>query len=407
VRFLFVLTQDLESPAGAGRYFPWAKALARRGHQVSIAALHADYTRTPYKQFFRDGVYVQYVAQMHVLKQGDQKKYFSPPELVLRSLQATWALSRAVSRIPADIIQVGKPQPMNGIAGWVGRIFRKRVLFVDCDDLEASNNRFSGGWQRRVVGIFERRLPQSADHVTTHTHVLEKQLRALGIPAGRITYLPHGIDPERFAETQPEQVEALKDRFGLQGKQVIVYVGSMSLGSHAVDLLLEAFARTRLSHPNTRLVLVGGGQDYELIRQKTAESRLEQAVIFCGRVPSAGTPLYYRMGDVSIDPIPDNASGRASLSLKMIESWACGVPLVTVDVGDRKEMLGDPPAGLLVAPGDPDALAAGMLQILDHPEMGKVFAQRGTIRVADFTWDQLVKQMEPVYEGVLAQKPRR
>jgi phenylacetate-CoA ligase len=178
----------------------------------------------------------------------------------------------------------------------------------------------------------------------------------------------------------------------------------MSLGSHAVDLLLEAFAVIRRTRQEIALVLVGGGEDYESIRQKAIDLGLGESVIFSGRVPSSDAPLYYRLGNVSIDPIPDNASGRASLSLKMFESWACGVPLVTVDVGDRQQMLGDPPAGVLVQPGDPAAMAHAILQVLDHPELAKILAQRGFAKVDDFAWDRLAEKMETVYAAVLAGK---
>jgi glycosyltransferase involved in cell wall biosynthesis len=407
MRILFLLTQDLESPAGIGRYFPWAKALAQRGHQVSIAALHSDYARAPQKHFLRDGVDVQYVAQMHVLKRGDQKIYYSPLKLIALTAQATWTLSRAALRIPADIIHIGKPQPMNGLAGWFAKTLRGRVLFVDCDDLEAANNRFRGSWQRRVVSFFEQRIPLKADHVTTHTRVLQEQLLSLGVPAERVTYLPHGVDRDRFAVPQPGQVEALRDKLGIHGKQAIVYIGSMSLGSHAVDVLLDAFRIIRQTRQEIALVLVGGGEDYEFIRNKTTDLGLDDSVIFCGRVPSSDTPLYYRLGNVSIDPIPDNASGRASLSLKMFESWACGIPLVTVDVGDRKQILGDPPAGVLVQPGNPAVMADAILQVVDHPEFANMLAQRGLVKVVDFTWDRLVVQMEAVYAAVLSEKQDR
>jgi glycosyltransferase involved in cell wall biosynthesis len=369
--------------------------------------LHADYAHAAIKDFNQDGVHVLYVAQMHVLKHGDQKFYFSPLKLVARTAQATWSLTRAALKTQADIIQVGKPQPMNGLAGWVAHKLRRRVLFVDCDDLEAANNRFAGGWQRRIVSFFEKQIPRQADHVTTHTHVLQRQLIELGIPSTRITYLPHGFDRDRFTSPPPGKVEELRDYLGLHGKQAIVYVGSMALGSHAVDVLLKAFTLVHSSRPDITLVLVGGGEDYSTIQRLSSQVGLGESVIFCGRVPSADTPLYYRLGNVSVDPIPDNASGRASLSLKMLESWACGVPLVTVDVGDRREMLGDPPSGLIIKPGDPAALAQAMLQIIDNPDLAQTLAQRGLARVVQFSWDRLAEQMEAVYLDNLAGKRNR
>jgi glycosyltransferase involved in cell wall biosynthesis len=88
----------------------------------------------------------------------------------------------------------------------------------------------------------------------------------------------------------------------------------------------------------------------------------------------------------------------------MFETWACGIPLVTVDVGDRRDMLGNPPAGLIVQPGDPTVLAQAILQILDQPELAQMLTQRGLIRAAEFTWDRLAEQMESVYSNALARK---
>jgi glycosyltransferase involved in cell wall biosynthesis len=401
MRILFLLTQDLESPAGIGRYFPWAKALVQRGHQVSIAALHADYAHVNQRHFVRDGVDIRYLAQMHVLKRGNQKVYFSTPKLIYYTLRATCSLIRTGLVIPADIIHLGKPQPMNSLAGWIAKKLRGRVLFVDCDDLETANNRFGGGWQRWVVSFFERKIPLQADQVTTHTHVLVEQLLTLGIPNSRITYLPHGFDRLRFANPSSAEVDDLREKLGIKGKQVIIYVGSMSLGSHAVDLLLDAFAIFKQSHPESILVLVGGGEDYDVLRNKTHEMGLDSTVIFCGRVPANEAPIYYQLGNVSIDPIPDNPSGRASLSLKMIETWASGIPLITVDVGDRRNILGDPPAGVIVEPGAPVALAHAIGNIFDQPELAKILVERGRKRSNEFTWDRLAEKMESVYASVL------
>jgi glycosyltransferase involved in cell wall biosynthesis len=404
MRLLFLLTQDLESPAGIGRYFPWARAMARRGHQVSIVAPHADFAQVAQKHFLRDGVQVHYVAQMHVLKRGDQKSYYSTPQLIRLTFLATWRLTRAALSIPADIIQVGKPQPMNGLAGWMAKKLRGRVLFVDCDDLESANNRFGNNWQQRIVNTFERWIPLHADHVTTHTRVLQHQLVHLGIPSEHITYLPHGYDRDRFAHVEQSQVDALRSQLQLHGKPVIVYIGSMSLGSHAVDLLINAFSRVRQVRSEAVLLLVGGGEDFDRLNQMANEMNIGESVIFCGRVPAESAPAYYQLGNVSVDPIPDNASGRASLSLKMFETWACGVPLVTVDVGDRREILGNPQAGLIVRPGNPAALAEGLLQILDHPGLAETLTQRGLARVEAFDWNYHARKMESVYADILARK---
>jgi hypothetical protein len=89
VNIAYVLTQDLESPSGLGRYFPLARQLVRRGHQVHIGAIHPDFQSLHSRQLTLDGVDVNYVAPMHVRKQGSLKHYYGTLGLLSVTLQAT------------------------------------------------------------------------------------------------------------------------------------------------------------------------------------------------------------------------------------------------------------------------------------------------------------------------------
>ena len=141
-------------------------------------------------------------------------------------------------------------------------------------------------------------------------------------------------------------------------KQVVLYSGSLSLSSHAIDLLLEAFVLVNQKFPDTALLLVGGGEDYLLLKEKAKQLGIEQATIFIGRVQSSEVPKYFALATVSVDPVYDNDAARGRSPLKLFESWACGVPFVTAPVGDRQYILGEPPAGILSQrAGDPQSLA--------------------------------------------------
>ena len=131
MRIAYVLTQDLESPSGLGRYFPLARQLVRRGHQVHISAIHPDFQALKTHQVILDGVEVNYVAPMHVRKQGNLKYYYGTLALLAVTMRATWGLSLDTFRSGADIIHVGKPHPMNGVAGLVGRLRTPKGLCVD------------------------------------------------------------------------------------------------------------------------------------------------------------------------------------------------------------------------------------------------------------------------------------
>jgi glycosyltransferase involved in cell wall biosynthesis len=397
MRIVFLLTQDMESPAGAGRYFPLARGLVKLGHQVSIAALHADFNSLQETHCEHKGVNIWYVGQMHVMKRGNRKLYYPPHQLLARMARSTLALSRAALSLPADIVHIGKPHPMNSVAGLAARYLRGRTVFLDCDDLEVATSHFSGKWQRWGVALFEDGMPHRVQHVTTHTYFLRDRLVRMGVPQEKITYIPNGVDRERFAASDPLELEDLRKRLGLQDSQVVAFIGSLSLPSHPVDLLLESFLAVKGSLPNSKLLIVGGGEEYERLVGRVQEMGLGTAVIFTGRIPAADVPSYYRLADVLVDPVIDNEVGRSRLPLKMFESWAAGVPFVTADVGDRKLVIGDPPAGLLAKPGDPHSLAQALLQVLSSPGQAVALREAASKRAPEYDWDRLAQRLETSY----------
>ncbi len=400
LRILYLLTQDLESPSGLGRYAPLAQELARRGHRVTIATLHSDYSRLKEKKCIQERLEIRYVAPMHVKKQQDRKTYYSPWQLLGVTAWASVALLRAVSQIPADIIHIGKPHPMNSLAGLLGKFLKgaSTQIYLDCDDYEAGVGFFARPWQKKVIQLFENRVPLHVDYVTTHTDFMQLFLQRLGVSQSRIFYLPNGVDRRRFLPPDPEEVGKLRHQLGLAERKVVLFVGSLSRPGHPVDLLLRAFARVHSAQPQSVLLLVGGGEDFQNLRAEIGRTGLGASVIMAGRVPPSQTVLYYHLGDVSVDPVLEDGAAKGRCPLKLFESWACSVPYVSADVGDRRKLLGDPPCGLLTKPADPCALADAILKILRHPDLGQNLCQLGRRQVESFYWDRLAEQMEAIYQ---------
>lgn len=401
-KVLFLLTQDLSSPAGGGRYLPLAKALVRLGHSAQLVGLHSSYSAIKERQFCIEGVDVSYVGQMHVRKTAVEKIYLQRHELIRVAAGGTLRLIESALRSDADVIHVGKPHPMNGIAGVLGKLVRHVPLLVDCDDLEMANNRFGGVLQRWGVSLAERLTVRAADHITTHSSILGGRLINLGIPADRIHYLPHGTEPDRFVSVSSDAVSRLRSEFDLHGRAVVAYIGSLSTVSHALPDLIGAFSIVVHRLPEALLLLVGGGEDYRLLQQQVAQSGLSEHVRFCGRVSIADVPLYYRLASVSVDPVCDNEAGRASLSLKMFESWSAGLPLVTVDVGDRRVVAGEPPAAVVVPPGDQRAMAEAIVRLLSDRSSWQVFHSRAMAKAEQYSWDILAESVASLYASLVA-----
>jgi len=175
-------------------------------------------------------------------------------------------------------------------------------------------------------------------------------------------------------------------------------VGSLSSPSHPLGLLLEAFARILPARPDARLLIAGGGEDYQVIRQRVQDMGLAGCTIMTGRVDPDEVPNYYLVGDLVVDPVHDDAVACARSPLKLFEAMAAGVPVVTADVGDRREHLGGGQAGLIVRPGSSDALAEGLLALLSDPGRCREMGDRGRELAQRYYWDVQVHQFARVYE---------
>lgn len=393
MKITFLLTQDLSSPSGLGRYLPWAKELVKLGHDVRVIALHPDFKGLTVRHALLDGVTIDYAGQMHVKKSGSTKAYFTPLQLIWVVLIGTLKLTAAALTAPGDLLIVGKPHPMNSVAGLIAKLFHPRTrLMLDVDDYEAGSNRFQSKWQKRLTAWFEDTIPRHVELITCNTRFNIKRLASLGIPAGKMTYLPNGIDPDRFQLPEAGEVRALRESLDLLDRKVIVYIGSMSLANHAVNLLLRAFVTVRERITNARLVLVGGGEDLEVLKRLAKDLGIEEAVRFTGRVASSNVAVYYAIGDVSVDPVYDNDAARGRCPLKMFESWACGVPFITADVGDRRALAGNPPAAILVDPGSDFALATGLQHILSDTHLNLQLKAAGNDLAKQYSWKVIVSQ---------------
>lgn len=393
-KITFLLSQSLDSPSGLGRYGPLAKELVKLGHKVEIIALHPTFEDLSTKEFEQDGFRLHYVAQMHVRKTGDIKSYYPTTQLLKITFLATWQLSKSVLAGKSEIIFVGKPHPMNSIAGLLGKVINRSKLILDCDDFEAASGRFGSGWQRSIVTWFEKWMPHQATFVTTNTKFMLNKLINWGIDENKIVYVPNGIDKDRFSPPDHQELDSLREDMSLNARKVVLFVGSLSLPSHPVGLLLGAFKNLIDQGEKIVLILVGGGEDLQNLIDQVTKLGLTQHVNFCGRVPPEKVPLYYSLADVSTDPVNDDDAARGRAPLKLFESWASGVPFVCGDVGDRRFLLGDPPAGVLVQPGDQDAFAKGIYSIISNPELAGELRQRGIERIAFFTWDQLARTLD-------------
>jgi len=395
MRITFLLPMGIERPSGR-RYLNIARGLVHTGHTVRILALHPDFANCVVRRSKQDGVEIWYVGQMHARKSGSLPGRFGPLALLWVLLRSTSGMIWGILCSPADVYHLGKPQPVNGLAALIGVMFlRRQRFYVDCDDDEVHSNRLNSGWQRAIFGFWQWLLPRLAVGVTVNTQFLAERMRRRRIDP--VVYVPNGVNLAQFERPSARHLELLRQALGLEGRRVVAYVGTLALQNHPVDLLLDAFALVAQQLPDVVLLLIGGGEDLLLLRQRVCIQGLQDRVYFTGHIDHESVRSYLALAEVSVDPVYDNVAARARSPLKLFESMALGVPVVTGDVGDRAALLDYGRAGVLVSAGDAGALGGGLSKSLTDTNFYRSLVYASEQHVRCYNWSTLAAQWQNVY----------
>ena len=156
---------------------------------------------------------------------------------------------------------------------------------------------------------------------------------------------------------------------------------------------MEAFALLRERRPEARLLIVGDGPGRSALEAELEARGVGPAAELARAVaPSEGPALLARM-DASAAPYP--ALERFYFSpLKVVESMAAGLPVVASAVGDLPRVIEDGRTGRLVAPGDPEALAAALAALADRPqERLRIGAAAREAVLRSHTWDAVLSHV--------------
>ena len=167
-----------------------------------------------------------------------------------------------------------------------------------------------------------------------------------------------------------------------------------------VDLVVEAVAALK----DTRGLIIGGHEkEPDLARVKAFAEQLNCAsrITFTGLIPPAAVAARLREADVLTLPNPASAiSSEFTSPLKLFEYMASGRPIVASDLPSLREVLKHESNALLVEPGNPQALTAGVLRIKDDPALGERLAARAKADVQAFTWARRAGRLEALFADV-------
>jgi glycosyltransferase involved in cell wall biosynthesis len=306
----------------------------------------------------------------------------TPMHLPFRPAHAL-AIYNILDGLSPHIVHVNMPGPYNGQNGLLvalARLCGARVVTTEHLPM--------------VEGSVKRTLLKAlvyggVDCAVTVSHANAVLLRERqGVPASRIRVVYNGIEPPLAHQTRPEQ------RVGLgvgSGDVLVWYVGNI-LRHKGLEDVIAALSRVRMR--DWRLAVVGDGPDRPAAERCAAEAGLADRVRFLGHQAPEAVRALLPAGDLLVLP-----SRMEGLPYTILEAMAAGLPVVSTRVFGIPEAVVDDETGILVAPGDGDALTHALEILLGDASLRVRMGAAARARFeAHFTLHRQASVMTALYE---------
>ena len=298
-------------------------------------------------------------------------------------VSALWRLFRTMRTEQIDIVHANK-YGSNVWAVVFGRLARVPVVIAQEHTWAYSGERVRPFLDGRLIG------PLSDAFVAVSTADRDRMISLEGVKASKIEVIPTAYIPREGADGDDVRVE-----LGLDPGTPLIGTVAVLRQQKALQILIDAFAIVAHGRPDPHLVLAGTGVSEEELRAYAAASGVGDRIHFLGLRQDVNA--VWRSIDVGA--ISSDFEGTPIAAL---EAMFNGTPLVTTSVGGLPDLIDDGVSGLLVPRRDPQALAAGLLRLLDAPQERAAFAQAAALRLDDYRLDRLVGRVEALYERLLA-----
>jgi glycosyltransferase involved in cell wall biosynthesis len=369
-------------------------ALAERGHRVDLV-VRAD-TQQPARDPFT------YYALPPNDRLVIERAPVSGPQFARRTGYLAFSVGRAMGRGRADVVMTRDLGVAALVCAMPGAL-RAPVVYEShgyaphvaaaLPELVSTAHAPSAAKLARLARR-EARVWRDADGYVTITAGLAQELSARHGTRSHVAVIPDGV---RLGVKS--RLSHLEDRDLTPTVPTVAYAGHLYAWK-GVDVLLEAIARV----PAVQGLIVGGHDaepDLARVKALAAQLGIDARVTFTGLVEPSRVPELLRRATVLVLPNPASAiSTRYTSPLKLFEYLAAGRAIVASDLPAIREVVHDGVEVLLVAPGDPAALAAGITRLLDDPALAASLARAASDLAPQYSWHRRAERLDALFGHV-------
>ena len=335
-----------------------AKCLAKRGHEVHVITSLDEGTQ---REEIKEGFYLHRIKLHSRVPIASIMIYFME-------------VASIIKRINPDIIHC-----QNLGMGWMAYVinfFKKHpyVIYGRGDDVYADY------WLKEfLLGL----TIKNADAVITLTEDMKQE--ASKVYERDIYVVPNGIYLDNYKEKSSNTTLFNYD------KKVLLYVGRLK-PIKGVRYLINAMAIVNQNCPNTKLLIVGDGDERNNLEQLVENYGLNDCITFVGRVSNEDVPKYLTNADIFV--LPSLSEGFPNV---ILEAMASGLPVVATNIRGMSEIIAEETNGYLVESKNSEQLAVKIISLLNDAKLMKAMSENNVICAKQYEWRNVVKKLENIY----------
>lgn len=239
-----------------------------------------------------------------------------------------------------------------------------------------------------------RRLLSQVDHVIGPSQELVDTFVKLGVEREKTSFIPNGVDLEKF---NPRiRGDEVRKKYEIEPDGKVILCPRRLDPKNGVKYLIKAMPHIVSNINNVRCLIVGDGIEMEDLKREAVELGVGDRVIFAGRVPNSEMPKYYAASDVVVLP-----SLKEATSIAGLEAMAMGRPLIGTKVGGIPQIIADGETGILAPPRKPEELAYTIVSLLNNNRKCDLMGLNARKRVEkEFSWEVIAKGSMEIYHKV-------
>ena len=250
-----------------------------------------------------------------------------------------------------------------------------------------------------AVGRVARWAFHRANYVTACSDDLRVRAIALGASNKRAMTIPYGVDSRQF-RPDPSIREKRRASWRVDAHDEIAFAAGRFVRKKGFEYLVDAVALLAARRPRLKLVLAGGGDLANELRDRADRLGIADRVILPGVLTQSGVADALAASDVAVVPsVRDDAGNVDGLPNVVLESLASATPLIATAAGGIGSVVKHEATGLVVAERDTTALAAAIDRVLsDHTLAVKLGTAARVWASTHAGWEQVAARFEEVYE---------